>query len=598
MNKLYYFTSVSGVLPDPTAPAAESLALSLSGRRSYVPRGSRPHIAWVADAGDNGDEACALGSYSRLKGDGTCSRDADDEDPAAPSPPQQQQQQSSPPHGCRLTQLVTVDGATGCRALRIAPGGVARGSAPIPSGRRIASMILDHRSSSGNSTNTTAAAFSSIVSDDKGNVYRLVWGDASFSSSASAAAAATVVESSADGGRKRDRNGGAVVAAGATTPGALLLSWAAEATWETLVDAHSHIPVGVYGRPDGAPYSTLSSRLAVSRGAPGYVGLGFVTTTTTSGGRPLVCVREGYNDVRVIDTAVNSVVQTYGTTHRPTALYIPSAWDYAADDDGGAGASARFGPLASTALVCEGTLATLFDVRCPGAVMTVAEMFEAAPDPATSTPAVAEAGGLEEATTEAKRGSNTNNRTTKTAPLVPGRLTSTLGLVTDACATANPYEVALSIDRALCVYDLRKFTRLFSSSNVLKYNIASIASTAQGRAVVCAGIDSEVRIIPLYTKPSSEEEGAVVLSLAGTNNPAGAVRNHQQAEQRAAAAAAAERGEDPDTADVAAVSTFRTRLNTSVSCASTWQGGWVTAVNHRGAAAVGISLDHEVFIAQ
>lgn len=68
--------------------------------------------------------------------------------------------------------------------------------------------------------------------------------------------------------------------------------------------------------------------------------------------------------------------------------------------------------------------------------------------------------------------SNSNNRRS----LIPGRLTSVNGVISDVCGTRNEFEVALSIDRALCVYDYRKFTRQFTSSAVLKYEIASIAS--------------------------------------------------------------------------------------------------------------------------
>ncbi|KEG09848.1 hypothetical protein DQ04_04541050 [Trypanosoma grayi] len=50
-----------------------------------------------------------------------------------------------------------------------------------------------------------------------------------------------------------------------------------------------------------------------------------------------------------------------------------------------------------------------------------------------------------------------------------------------------------------------------------------------------------------------------------------------------------EKGEEP------AAMSFRNRIDSVVSCRSTWHGGWAESVD--GVCATGVSVDHEVFLA-
>lgn len=570
----YYFSLITGILPDPSAPYAPSVDYCLTNKRTHLSRGCRPHIVWVSTASDAATTAGLLGVPCRLKGDETGTREGSDAPDTASM-------------GVGVTRLITVDGATGKRFLFFSPGGGSArrqvsGTSPIPSGGRIAAAVLGNRDgvASSNSGSSAEAATSLIAADNRGNLFHLSW-----SAAGGGDECQTVVDPSAATAayRKRPRWEAGRREDALDLREAERVFGEPSAAWQRLISADSEVPSDVYGC--GSEGEDAPALFRVSRGSStGFVGLGFMGEAPAgSASMPrLICVREGFSDLRVVDVNRDgsgkdggaSVVRVYSTTHRPTALYIPSAWPFDGDTAGsggggggdGGGSVVRCGPLANTVLVCEGSLATLFDIRCPSAVLTVSQLFQ----PATSD---AEARYRSEAAAPA---------------LVPGRLTSTLGTVADVCATAHPFEVALAIDRTLCVYDFRKFTRLFSSANALKYSIATVAATAGGRAVVCAGVDAEVRIIPLHPRPSNDSDA--VRDRAPTLAAGGGAKASAAARQRTAKA--------PPAAHEEVGTTFRSRLSTSVSCRSTWQGGWVTCCNEGGTAAVGISLDHEVFVAQ
>lgn len=487
----YYFTTVSGVLPNTASP-----------KRSYVRPGCRPHLAWVG--------AVPMGEVSCLKGDGTGCRVAAHGQPST-----------------GLSGLVTVDSANGSQLVAYGQEShvnVRRtATASLPSQRRIVATLLHPK--------TTAAAAAAagvvgdlpplLVSDDRGSIY----------------------EFAPLGGEPADRRArleGAAVSTG---------------SWRLLTPDRSPLPSSVI--INGA-HPPVPRGLDVSRGTPGWVGLGWSAATSH-----LICAREGFHDVRVLDLGTGDVVRTYGTTHGPSGMCVL--------DPG-------HGPLATCAIVTEGCLATLFDLRCPSAVV-----------PLTSTTLAAM--NIDEGNAAPPRSAADGSS------LLVDRLTSTAGRITDACSTASPFEVALSIDRALCVYDYRKLKRLWTSSNVLKYSIGSIAATAGGRAVVCAGIDAEVRIVQLFPKDAVGEvqpllsfadihkQQATATSITNNVHAHGAVEPSTENTQAPAA-------DDPSR------STFRTRLNTSVCCETTWQGGWVTALNEGHSIAVGVSMNNELFVAQ
>ncbi|CAD2214643.1 hypothetical protein ADEAN_000209400 [Angomonas deanei] len=292
-----------------------------------------------------------------------------------------------------------------------------------------------------------------------------------------------------------------------------------EYMWEEIVSA-SQTPSG-----DGSGTDSFAALFAkTSYGGPGWSGLARALNPSH-----LVNSRQYYGDVRLVDVEQKSVVRSYGTSHPSTGIV-----DFT---------QSNTQELLHCVLVAEGCLATLYDVRCASAVLTLDEVRSVAED---------------ESLRERLGG--------HIGPAVPGRLTSTSGRISDVCAlpTASSawegHEVVLAIDRAVCVYDVRKFTKQFTSSNVLKYVVNSVALTANGTEVVCSGIDSEVRVIPIQrskekVKPQkgSEDDGA----LGGT---------------------------------------FRTRIDSSMACETSWCGGWVTSEN--GVSAIGLSTANEVFIAK
>lgn len=526
----YYFSTVTGLLP----PATQSIVLpSCLSKRPYVPRAARPHVAWSVEA----SSPLCMGRLNRLRGDGTATRATENVEG------EREGSGSNLLSGSRTTlglqQLMTIDATEGKRVVTYyadqtndKSGGdvgiACTESSCIPSNRRIVSLLCASGTRSGCEATTSAVGdgpaltSSTYVSDDMGNVYLLHWPQRVASHDAAGEDDMT---------RKRARVEG-------NEAGTATVS--VSNRWEVVQPAHSPLPSTIVAAAGEC------SPFAVAHGAPGWAGLCQLSLSGAT--ETLISAREFFNDVRVVDVATSTVVRTYSTTHSPTAVDVPPG-------------------QCNCVLVTEGCLATLFDVRCPSAVISMATAL------AFARAATAPRGE------EAPEGSAVQASTTETVvPLVPGRLTSTMGDIRDVCHTANPNEVALCIERSLCVYDYRKFTRLFSSANVLKFAIASIAACGEGRAVVCAGIDAEVRLFPLQPKSAS---GPPPPPLTGSKGGVPSASDPQ-----------APAPDDPSR------STFRTRLNSSVSCESTWQGGWVTAVNAGGRVAVGVSSDNEVFLAQ
>lgn len=474
-----------------------------SSYRSYVPRTSRPHLVWVCSEAEKTIGEHVFQSSSREKEHTRVG----------------------------LRQLLTVDAPTGkCLELYTKTSEETVGgllshhrerppstilSNPVPSSAGISSLLSSAESYGSESPQNELQRGSSIfVSDIHGNIFRAKYLSCDDDGAPPSVRARTE-------GKEPPRG-----------------TW----EWSSLVPAACAIPTSLNGLSGGKQewYET-------SRGMPGWAGLAWMESTGSSGEKTtLVSLREFYQDARIVDVEVGKVVTMYGTTHPPTGLHTPAA-------------------IPSTFIAAEGVLCTLFDTRCPSAVMTWENSIS--PEEWRNAQALA----------------------TPSASLVKNRLTSICGVVRDVCATSNPMEIAACVDRALCVYDLRKFSRTFTSSNVLKYNIASITPLREGSCIVCSGIDSELRLVPLSWKETTTE------TVSSNVNKEKKVGNAESKEKNSSAKVNSNKVEQK----LESLSgTFRTRLNDSIRCESTWQGGWVTSVNENGAAAVGISATGELFMAQ
>ncbi|KPA85899.1 hypothetical protein ABB37_00213 [Leptomonas pyrrhocoris] len=576
MMPSYNFSTVNNVLP-------------LGVQRAYVPRASRPHLAWVAPASPSASPH-ALGEHCRLKGDGTAARETlaaqeerekDERRLRAGTPAATAVSSSSSPEvmsEVALRGLLTTDGATGTQLTLYhdlsAPGVPVR-SSTVPSHRCVVALWAPSRNAE---ADEDPGAYLEgdvplYVSDDVGNVFHHRWD-----------ARGGVKEPAT----KRHRGESEPVDA-----------------WASVAGAHSHLPSNLpsLSFASSSPSSELEALFTVARGAPGWAGLSMLSAGSSSDAPQLISVREFYHDVRVIDPVQHAVVRVYSTTHPPTGLLCPPV---------------QAAP--HCVLVTEGCLATMFDVRCPSAVLSLGEVYAAQEEWAAAKKA-AEAEKLQQQHEERGESSAASSKGKHTStgdsaappppplppPLVAGRLTSTVGQVRDVCSTANPFEVACAVDRALCVYDLRKFNRLFTSSSVLKYVIGSVASVAAGRGIVCAGIDSEVRLVSLYDKTNDATQEAT-LSLAARavaqsqkKQRSGTLKKTEEVNKAAEKKGNGCAASAPPIFDVDSMGpggTFRTRLSTSVSCTSVWQGGWVSTQSLSGVAAVGVSVDGEVFLAQ
>ncbi|KAL7702653.1 hypothetical protein N2W54_006568 [Lotmaria passim] len=550
----YTFSTVTNVLP-------------LGVQRAYVPRAARPHLAWACPAYATATSH-VLGEHCRLKGDGTAAREtraAGEEEGEVSHEATSSTPTTSPANASsemKLRALLTTDAASGTQLTLYhdvaAPGTAQCSATAIPSQRRVVALWSPLSQRATERAEESVARFLDgdvplYVSDDAGNVFLHRWGVSSESG---------IHEPSL----KRHRGEGCDAAGGSEA-------------WTAIAAAHTPFP---HSAAAFTP-STLESLFAVTRGAPGWAGLAALSTDNAATPQ-LVSAREFYHDVRVLDPVQREVVRVYSTSHPPTGLLCPS-----------------MEATPHCALVTEGCLATLFDVRCPSAVLSLGEVYAAqaewAAARAEKAPQESSATSAEEPAAPGARGIAPAAAPPPPAPpLVPGRLTSTVGQVRDVCGTSNPFEVACAVDRALCVYDLRKFSRLFTSSNVLKYVVAGVTAVAGGRGVVCTGIDSEVRLVPLHEKGDTAATAAEALSLAGRVVAQAQKKKQCSNTLKKAEASSSSSGIDVDS--IGPGGTFRTRLSTSVSCTSVWQGGWVSTQNLGGMAAVGVSIDGEVFLAQ
>ncbi|ESL07081.1 hypothetical protein TRSC58_05236 [Trypanosoma rangeli SC58] len=439
-------------------------------RRPYVPKGSRVHLS-VTTATTAGPLGASqqLGVARRVrKGSGNdnedCEKDGTRADAKAPH--------NAGPVPVALTGVIATDFLEGTRLIRRAAveegdggGGVLWDSDPVPSGKRIGCIQLASESRLEMlQFSPHPAVFPSpllYVADTIGNVY------------AAKLPAASVTAISDEPPKKRPR----------------VHTDVNSSFWRAIAPA-------------------TASESGVAHGAPGWCGLVPLSS------QQLVCCREFFFDLRLMDVQVGAVVRQYGTLHPPTGITACSG-------------------IPCGAVVAEGPVATLYDVRCPGAALTLK--------------------------TDTKR----------EISLVTSRLTSPVSYVADVCHTCNEYEVATAIGRSLCVHDVRKWSRASVSTNVLKYEIGSIAPFASGKAVVVAGIDAEVRIVPLHKSPPA----AAAPAKAEGNS-------HSHGEE------ASEEESSP--------MSFRNRLDSAVCCRNTWNGGWVESLD--GVSATGVSADHEVFV--
>ncbi|SCU70987.1 uncharacterized protein TEOVI_000256700 [Trypanosoma equiperdum] len=290
---------------------------------------------------------------------------------------------------------------------------------------------------------------------------------------------------------------------------------------------------GVDEHPFWEPVVAASTSGAEAYGARGWCGL------TPLADDQVVCCREFFFDLRLLDARnCGAVIRQYGTLHAPTGMATCG------------------GIFPHGVVVAEGPVASVYDTRCSGAVMTQQ--------------------------TEAMSGGQ------RSVPLVSSRFTDATARVADVCATCNEFEVAIAVGRAVCVHDIRKWTRVSITTSVLKYDIGSIAPFACGKGVVAAGIDAEVRLVLLTEKlnGASSTTGTVV---HGEGNCCGGNGFKKEVDVDVNGGAAVKSDE------LTSVTSFRNRIDSVVSCRSTWQGGWVPSVD--ASCATGISADHEFFMA-
>ncbi|KAG5466632.1 hypothetical protein LSCM1_00797 [Leishmania martiniquensis] len=547
----YSFFTISGVLP-------------LGTPRVYVPRAARPHLAWCA-----AQPSQMLGSRCRLKGDGTAALEWSSGTECTEAESDKAAATSSPPE-LGLAALLTTDAASGTRLTLYSDPAAPQlplHSAAIPSRRRVVALWAPPTSTSADAAGGSEACAMKplFASDDVGGIFAYQWGGS---------------DSLSEPAEKRCR---------IDVKTESLPSEDKDGVWTPLAPAHSTL-ISDVTRAESCT-STLSSLFAVSRGTPGWAGLtALQASPTCRAALQLVSVREFFHDVRLIDPTRQAVVRTYSTTHAPTGVLCPSV---------------QAAP--HCVLVVEGCLATLYDMRCPSAVVSLGEVYQAQAEwRAAKDGAAVET--EERGSRDNERGEQANGKgptrgiaaasPAPAPPLIPGRLTSTAGQVRDICGTANSFEVACAVDRALCVYDLRKFNRLFTSSNVLKYVIGGVTSVAGGRGVVCTGIDAEVRLISLHDKADATAVEELSLAARVATQAQRKKQQQQRNSTHVSAVQLSKTGREANGGAVGPGGTFRTRLSTSVSCTTVWQGGWVTVCNGGGAAAVGLSVDGEVFLAQ
>lgn len=337
-----------------------------------------------------------------------------------------------------LQRLLLPDTFDGRRVVELSTSGV-EVTAPIPSAHRIAALLLREGEDD------------LFVADSDGLVVRRVQGNAD---PHAAARAATRPESDGES--------------------------VSRTAWDVVAKPSSTVP-----ERGGFPcFGT----------AGGWVGLAHSRHDRSL----LLCSREYYSDIRLLDVPTGQVRRTLHTQHMPTAV--------AASDIHG-----------HTFFVAEGPLVSLYDVRTA-----------ATPSLYTSLRGV----------------------TVSSLCAIPDKPQDTVAL----CST----------DRSVAVMDTRKWTKVFSVQNVLKYDVQHVCPIQRGAFLVCSGRDSEVRVIGL-------ERGEAVTPPAATAEEATTTG-----------------------ADGATFSSFRSRLQDTAQCATVWHGaGWVSD----GTVAVGLSQGNELYFA-
>jgi hypothetical protein len=220
-------------------------------------------------------------------------------------------------------------------------------------------------------------------------------------------------------------------------------------------------------------------------------------------GRSLVCTREHFLDSRVVDAERGAVVKSIRHMHAPMGVTSTES-------------------MSGNSFVCaEGPLLNLYDMRT----------------------------------------SATTNAASHRCTLPSASFSHVVAL-----GAQRPHEIATcQTDRSIILWDVRNWTRVATVPAVLKYATASLASLEGGSSLLCAGVDSEVRIVS--TIP-------VVAPSAGkhSNNPSDVEAKAEQATD-------------------APPSSFRNRINETEHCESTWHGTWSSF----GKLAVGMAITGEVY---
>lgn len=550
---------VTGILPYyvPKSKDGQERQGRCRSRRTHVPKGSRPHLLWTSFDSGKTSSSFPSSSVGNLVNIRTGSK----------SP-------TSTSRGYyRIQQLLTLDTGTGLclqqygsvqKEETISPPPL---SSPIPSRRPIAALCL------GNKKESHTPSELVYVSDVVGNIYSAI---ARVVSSSETEPSFPTVR------RRLERATGDTTETVSAVAAVMTCEW----QWSLITPSNAFSPSTLLkDSGESGPSDSRAGKVGMYQGVPGWAGL---STLHYPGKQYLLSLREFYQDARVLDCErEGAVVHSYGLPHAPTGFYIPEALPYCF-------------------VAAEGTQCTVFDTRCPGVVMSWKEgihltVFKEETRNENSQGKFA--GEAEEKGTQ--KGSKAKN---PLPSLVQQQFTSISGLVRDVCGTSKPFEVAACIDRALCVFDLRRFNRLYTSSNVLKYNISSITPFAGGTGIVCTGIDSEVCVIPLPSDIRSADDqtkGVVAQKI-----PGGA--GERDGGNGGDLLATAPGSSDPVCSNEELSGTFRSRLNRSVRCEETWQGGWVTSLcdyNNEastsscelvkgGACAIGISITGEVYLAQ
>ncbi|ORC84694.1 uncharacterized protein TM35_000421520 [Trypanosoma theileri] len=522
----YTFATIRGVL----MPSAGN------SKRPYVPKGSRTHISVTAATDVKGtpyiqqeekeekeQQQRQLGTLRRLKPRGMGNNNDDDGKDSTEDDNNMKHQNKQnnnnnnnnnnkhdDPLSVMMTGLIATDPREGTRLTRscaLMDGDVYWESTPLPSQERIGCIQLTPETHTAMlQAGTNAAVFSSpilYVADVVGNVYCTTLPAASAMISTDEAPTKRIRQESND-----DNSFWKLIAASASS--------SSSSSSSSLLSSF--------------PSSSSSS---LSTGARGWCGLVPLPSNL------LACCREFFFDLRLLDASAGTVVQEYSTTHPPTGI------------------SACAG-VSHSVVIAEGPLASVYDVRCSGAVLQLEK----------------------------------DERKTSHSSPVTGRFTSPTHSVADVCTTSNEYEVAVAVGRSICVHDVRKWNCLSITTNVLKYEIGSIAPLASGKAVVAAGIDSEVRVIPLQkSEPSAQ------MAEENHNNPVNGSHKKNSTSQNNNSS---NDGNNHNTQSAGEKEegtsgmSFRNRIDSVVSCGSTWQGGWVTSLD--GSCASGISVDYELFL--